>query len=362
MSESMRDPKQDATEAGAPKPEHATEIIRRKEDHIEHALSQGSQIPAQQGGFDAYQLIHQALPDCNLDQIDLSLSFCGKRLSAPLMIASMTGGLDKGAKINQNLALAAQRMGLAMGLGSLRVTHEHPETLKTFWVRDLAPDILLFGNLGAVQLNLGYDSQICESLLKNTGADGLFLHLNPLQEAIQPGGDTQFKGLIDKIARLCLELEAPVLVKECGNGISESVAFQLAQAGVHAVDVSGQGGTSWAWIEAQRTPEAGLKRLGESFGQWGIPTPLSLQYCKRAAPKLPLIASGGIRTGLDMAKAIALGAELCAVASPVLQAALESADAVVEVLELFVHELRIAMFCAGCQNLEELRNAEIIRL
>lgn len=337
-------------------------IVSRKSQHIDLALNQGSQIGAGGHGFGAWSLLHQALPECSLEEIDLSLDVLGKRLSAPILIASMTGGPEQGAQINQNLATAAQQLGLGMGLGSLRVIFEQPETLPTFAVRDLAPEILLLANLGAVQLNTGFSEWHCREAVSRVGADGLYLHLNPLQEAIQPEGDTDFSDLTEHIAEICSQLEFPVLAKECGNGLSGRAARELVSAGIQGLEVSGRGGTSWAWIEAQRQSDPRRKRLGETFAEWGIPTPESIRLCREATPEALIIGSGGIRNGLDAAKAIALGADAVSIAQPLLKAALDSAQAVVAELELFMLELRIAMFCCGARNLAELRQVPIARL
>lgn len=336
------------------------DIVRRKADHIQLALNQGSQIGAAEG-FDAYTLEHQALPELDLQAIDLSTQAFGKSLAAPLLIGSMTGGLEQGARINRHLAEAAQALGLGMGLGSQRVTFEHPETLASFKVRAYAPDILLLANLGAVQLNKGFEASHCQQAVSSVGADGLYLHLNPLQEAIQAEGDTEFGGLSQRIAEVCAQLQVPVLVKECGNGISGATARRLQAAGVQAIEVSGRGGTSWAWIEAQRNPDPRMKRLGKTFAHWGLTTPQSLLACRQAAPELLLIGAGGIRSGLDAAKAIALGADLVSIAQPLLAPALESTEAVIAELQLFLLELRIAMFCAGAKDLAALRQLGVSR-
>lgn len=340
-----------------------SEIVRRKQDHIELALSAGSQIRALGERFSDYVLPHRALPEINLAEIDLGLSLpLGKRsrdLRAPLLIASMTGGMEQGALINRHLAEAAQAMGMGMGLGSQRVTFESPESLSSFQVRRFAPDIALFSNLGAVQLNKGFDLSHCLQAVEQVEADGLYLHLNPLQEAIQDGGDTEFGGLLAQIQQICEHLPYPVWVKECGNGLSGTIAHELVAAGVQGLDISGLGGTSWAWIEAQRNPNPQARRLGETFAHWGISTPRALQDCRAAAPSSLIIASGGIRTGLDAALAIAMGADLVSLAQPLLKAALESTQAVIAELEIFLLELRIAMFCCGAADLTALKQQKV---
>lgn len=336
-------------------------IQQRKLDHLEIALGPRAQF-TRSAGFEHYQFVHQGLPELDLAAIDLSCEFLGKPLKAPLLIASMTGGPARGGEINRRLAMAAQRWGIGMGVGSQRIMLENPAARESFWVRDLAPDILLLGNLGAVQLNYGFDASHCLQAVSAIGADGLYLHLNPLQEAIQPEGNTNFSGLWPKIAALCQELPFPLLLKECGCGISGELAALAAQAGIAAVEVSGAGGTSWALIESQRSRDPLRRQLGETFADWGIPTPVSLQLCREAAPDLPLIASGGIRHGLDAAKALAMGADLVSVARPFLQAATESAAAVEAQIECFLMELRVAMFCVGARNLAELRGKPLLRV
>lgn len=332
-----------------------TDILRRKQDHIDLSLDAGSQIASVGRQFKDYRLPHRALPELDFAAIDLSVQCLGKTLRAPFFIASMTGGLDAGATINRHLAEAAQELGLAMGLGSQRVTLEHPETLASFQVRDVAPDILLLANLGAVQLNLGYGLKECLQVIESVRADALYLHLNSLQEAVQAGGDTQFAGLTERIAEVVNALPYPVMVKECGNGIDGRSAAALKAAGVQGLEVSGHGGTSWGWIEAQRHPTARLQRLGKTFAQWGTPTPLALQQCRQVWSEGFIIASGGVRSGLDAAVAIALGADAVSIAQPLLKPALESTQAVIDELETWMMELKIAMFCCGAQTIDDLK-------
>lgn len=334
-------------------------IVSRKSEHIKLALDPGSQIGAGAEGFAGWYLEHQALPEISLDEIDLGLTMLGKQLQAPLLIASMTGGPELGAAINRNLAAAAQALGLGMGLGSLRVIFERPETLASFQVRDLAPDILLLANLGAVQLNYGFTEWHCREAVARVGADALYLHLNALQEAIQPEGDTDFSVLTEHIAEICSQVSFPVLAKECGNGLSGRAAEELVASGIQGLEVSGRGGTSWAWIEAQRNPDPLRRRLGETFAHWGIPSPESIRLCRDAAPGTLIIGSGGIRNGLDAAKAIALGADAVSIAQPLLKAAQDSPEAVIAEIEIFLLELKIAMFCCGARNLAELRRVPI---
>ena len=336
-------------------------MSQRKLDHIAIALGPRSQF-SRPAGFENLHFVHQALPELSLAEIDLSCEFLGKKLAAPLLISSMTGGPLQGGRINQHLAAAAQFCSIGMGVGSQRIMWSDPAAATSFGVRPVAPDILLLGNLGAVQLNDGFGLAHCREAVERIGADGLYLHLNPLQEAVQPEGDTDFRGLWAKIDSLCRELPFPLLLKECGCGLSGELAARAAQSGVAALEISGAGGTSWALIESQRSADPLRRQLGETFADWGIPTPVSLQLCREAAPQMPLIASGGIRSGLDAAKALALGADLVSVAQPFLQAATESAEAVQARIDLFVMELRVAMFCVGAPNLAALRGKPLLRV
>lgn len=327
---------------------------RRKADHIRINLEEDVQFPNLTTGFERYRLVHQALPELDLTAVDTGVELLGKRLRVPLLISSMTGGTAAAAIINRNLAQAAQARGVAMGLGSQRAGLEQVETAYTFRVRDVAPDILLLANLGAVQLNRGYGLEHCRRAVEMIAADALILHLNPLQEALQADGDWDWRGLLNKIAAVCRGLEVPVVVKEVGWGISEKVARWLADAGVAAIDVAGAGGTSWSAVESHRAATEARRRLALAFADWGIPTAEALLQARRGAPGLPLIASGGMRTGLDAAKALALGAAAVGIASPFLKAAAESAEAVVAGIDHFAAELQIAMFCAGAGNVAAL--------
>jgi isopentenyl-diphosphate delta-isomerase len=337
-----------------------TKTQKRKKEHLEICLDSQAVTGPLGTGLDRYRFIHNALPELDLDDIDLGVAFLGRRLKAPILISSMTGGFDLARKINRNLAAAAQRLGLAMGVGSQRVALEQPSVAASFQVRDVAPDVLLFGNLGAVQLNYGYAIEHCRRAVEMIGADGLILHLNVLQEAAQPEGNRNFKGLTARIADVCRQAEFPVMAKEIGSGISADVAVRLRDAGVRAIDVAGRGGTSWYTVEARR--EAGPGGEAKStFAAWGIPTDEALVQVRRAVPDLPLVASGGIRTGLDMAKCIALGADVAALGQPLLASALESADKVVEFLTGIMHEIRIAMLCAGAADLAALKKSPLVR-
>ncbi len=328
-------------------------MSNRKDEHLTIAASQdvGSRHTT---GLERYALMPCALPEMSLDDVSMATSFLGRRLRAPLLISAMTGGTPRAAEINRRLARAAQRLGLAMGLGSQRVALEGAEPMTTYQVRSLAPDVLLFANLGAVQLNYGLGPDACHRAVEAVGADALMLHLNALQEVIQPGGNTDFRGLLDKIARLCSQAPYPVIVKEVGWGLSAATARQLEAAGVAAVDLAGSGGTSWSRVEGHRLASEHDREVAAAFEDWGLPTADALMRVREACPTLPIIASGGIANGVDIAKCLALGANLVGMARPLLQAALESDEALDQRLEVTLRQLAIAMFCCGARTIEDL--------
>jgi isopentenyl-diphosphate delta-isomerase len=279
----------------------------------------------------------------------------GKQLGAPLLISSMTGGTEQAGIINHRLAEVAQHYKIAMGVGSQRVAVEKPQVADTFAVRKYAPDVLLFANLGAVQLNYSYGLDQCLRIIDILEADALILHLNPLQECIQPKGDKNFKGLLGKISILCSKLPVPVIAKEVGNGISAAMAEKLIAAGVKAIDVAGAGGTSWAKVESERAENSLQRRLGSTFADWGLPTAECITSIRAIAPDVPLIASGGLRHGLDIAKALALGADIAGLAMPFLQAAAVSEAAVSDLAEVLIAEITTVLFCTGNATLEQLK-------
>jgi isopentenyl-diphosphate delta-isomerase len=334
---------------------------QRKQEHLDIVLSNNHEIDGIKTGLEDYWFIHQALPEMDLAGIDLSTDLFGKVLGAPLYISSMVGGIEPARKINCNLATAAQALGLAMGVGSQRCAIEDSDTASTYQVRDVAPDILLFANLGAIQLNYGYGISECRRAVEMIGADGLMLHLNPLHEALQYNGDTNFTGLLSKIEAVCHGLNVPVLVKEVGFGISEDVARQLADAGVVGIDVAGAGGTAWSEVEKQRAFTDDGNRIASAFSTWGIPTADSILMAQSGAPSLTIFASGGIRTGLDVAKIIALGTDAAGIGAPLLIAANGSAQAVIDHLKHIIDELRICMFCIGASNIESLKNTPLLK-
>lgn len=333
---------------------------KRKADHIRINLEEDVAFKKLTNGLESYFFMHQSLPELDLAEIDTHIEILGKRLKTPLLISSMTGGTAKAREINRTLAAAAQMTGMAMGLGSMRAGIEDPTLEETYQVRDVAPDILLFANLGVVQLNYGYDTSHCRRAVDMIKADALILHFNPLQEAVQPEGDGNFSGLLKKIETVCRGLPVPVIAKEVGWGFSREAARQLADAGVAAIDVAGAGGTSWSQVEMHRAPTARHARVAGAFIDWGIPTAASIRYCREAAPSLPVFASGGIRDGIEVAKCIALGASLVGLAGEFLRAAdREGVAGVVELAETITEELRVAMFCSATPNLESLSQATL---
>lgn len=334
----------------------------RKVDHIRINLERDVQFPNLTTGLEYYRFIHQALPEIDLRKIDSTVQLFGKTLSAPLLISSMTGGTTMAARINRHLAEAAQTHGIAMGLGSQRAAIENPDLAETYRVRDIAPDILLFANVGAVQLNYGYGVSECQQAVDMVEADALILHFNVLQEAVQPEGDINFAGLLIKVEDVCKRLSVPVIAKEVGWGFSEQNARDLANAGIAAIDVAGAGGTSWSEVEYHRAPTAFHARVAASFADWGIPTAEAVQYAVKGAPALDVIASGGLRDGIDVAKCIALGAILGGLASPFLKAADQSVEAVDQLIRELTAQIRIAMLCSGAQTVAELQKTPLLKV
>jgi isopentenyl-diphosphate delta-isomerase len=328
-------------------------IEERKSDHIKINLEQDVRS-ARTTGLEHYHFVHEALPELDLERIDTALTLFGRKLAAPILVSSMTGGTAEAATINRRLAEAAQTVGVAMGVGSQRAALEHPELAASFQVRKAAPEILLFANLGAVQLNYGYTVDHCRRAVDMIQADALFLHLNPMQEAVQAGGDTNWGGIAGKIEEVCKKLEVPVLAKEVGWGISERTAKILADCGVAAIDVAGAGGTSWSQVEMHRAPDEFTRELAATFISWGIPTADSILNVKKAAPGMTIFASGGLKDGLDIAKCIALGATLGGMAGNFLRAAAVSTDKAVEMIRLTKRQIEVAMFSAGIGTLTDL--------
>ncbi|HOB49224.1 MAG TPA: type 2 isopentenyl-diphosphate Delta-isomerase [Mycobacterium sp.] len=330
-------------------------LSARKLRHIDACLTGQVDHGRLTTGFERFELPYDALTQTSLSEVDLSTRFLGAPLKAPVLIGAMTGGAELARTINRNLAEAAQKLGVGLMLGSQRIMLGDDPASTTaavsFEVRDLAPDILLIGNIGLAQL-AGTPVELIATALHRIGANALAVHTNPLQEAMQEAGDTDFSGSLDALRRLATELDFPVMVKEVGHGIGSAAAGRLRGLPIAAVDVAGAGGTSWARVEQ-------VVRYGEvrspALADWGIPTAQALMEVSRALPGVPLMASGGIRTGMDAAKALALGADVVAMARPLLAPAIESAAAVVEVLGTLIEELRVCLHCAGSADLQELR-------
>jgi isopentenyl-diphosphate Delta-isomerase len=337
-------------------------IQARKADHLRICLDDTVQCKVTTNGLERFQFKHCCLPELDYDAIDLKTQFLGRYLNAPLLISSMTGGTDLAKVINIRLAKVAQYYNIAMGVGSQRIALEKPDLSGTFAVRSHAPNILLLANLGAVQLNYGCGIDECLRLVEGLEADALILHINPLQECVQSHGDRNFRGLFDKITTLCQQLPVPVIAKEVGNGISGQMATRLLEAGVGAIDVAGAGGTSWAKVEGERALDAKQRRLGQTFAEWGLSTADCIQDVRKLHATVPLIASGGLRTGLDVAKAIALGADLGGMAYPFLKAAYESEELLHELVEILLAELKTVLFCTGSNVLEELKQSKLVSL
>ncbi|MEO0987119.1 MAG: type 2 isopentenyl-diphosphate Delta-isomerase [Cyanobacteria bacterium J06639_14] len=336
------------------------ETQSRKADHIRVCLEQDVQCRSVTTGLERYRFSHCCLPELDWEDLDLTTTFLGKPLQAPLLISSMTGGTEQAHIINRRLAIVAQQYGLAMGVGSQRVAVEMPEVAPTFAIRRYAPDCLLFANLGAVQLNYGYGVKECQQAIDVLEADALILHLNALQESVQTRGDRNFKGLLSKIETLCQRLSVPVIAKEVGNGISAAMAQRLLAAGVTAIDVAGAGGTSWAKVEGGRATDVRQRRLGQTFADWGLPTADCITQVRAIAPAAPLIASGGIRNGLEVAKALALGADLVGLAHPFLVAANHSEESLAALVDCLTEELKTVLLCTGTASIATLKDGDYL--
>lgn len=333
----------------------------RKDDHVDIILNEDVETAGT--GFADVQLVHEALPELHYDEVDTSVEFCGHRLNAPLVIESMTGGHRNTTELNRALAEAAAEAGIAMGVGSQRAALEDPadDVVESFAVvRDVAPTTFLYGNVGAAQLD-EYGVAGVERAVEMIDADAMAIHLNFLQEAAQPEGDVDARGCLERIETVCSELSVPVIVKETGNGLSRTTARKLADAGVDVLDVAGKGGTTWSGVEAHRARAAGADRhakVGERFRSWGIPTAVST--AEAAEVHSCVVSSGGVRSGLDVAKSIALGARAGGMAKPFLRPAGEGAEAVLDVIRDAVAELRTAMFVSGCSAVEDLQETEYV--
>ncbi len=327
---------------------------QRKLDHLRICLEE--EVESEYTGLEDVMLIHRALPEIDFAEIDTSKKFLGKKLSFPFLIASMTGGHPETKNINANLARAVEETGIGMGVGSQRAAIEDSSLADSFAVvREYAPKAFIYANIGAPQL-LKMGVEVVDKAIEMIDADAVAIHLNYLQEAVQPEGDLDARGCINLIAEVCESVKVPVIVKETGAGISREVAIMLKNAGVDAVDVGGKGGTTFSGVEVYRGRDEVMKSVGADFWDWGIPTAFSVVDCYRI---LPVIATGGIRSGLDAAKAIAIGAEIASAALPFLRAAAESSEAVIREIEYFKRGLLTAMFLTGCRRVAELRQTRI---
>ena len=325
-------------------------ISNRKLEHLLICKNYDVEFKDKTTGFEDIELVHNALPEVDKNEIDLSTSVFGKKLDSPLFITAITGGHPASKDINKQLAIAAEQNNIALGVGSQRAACEHPELADTYSVvRENAPDCLLVGNIGAPQLNLS------NKAVEILDADILAIHLNPLQESIQPEGDLDARGYLDLISKITDLVDIPVMAKETGCGISAETAKQLADAGVSFIDVEGAGGTSWAAVETYRSDD---KYYGELFWDWGIPTAISTAEVVNTVD-VPVISSGGIRTGLEAAKAIALGADSVGMALPFLKKSISQED-LNQFIKKFNDSLRIAMFLVGANNIEELKQSKLV--
>jgi isopentenyl-diphosphate Delta-isomerase len=339
-----------------------SDITQRKAEHLDIVLSGAASGAASMAGFDAVRFAHSALPDLDLATVDVSTTFLSKRLSAPLLISSMTGGPARADAINAALAEAAGALGIAFAVGSQRVALEGRGAggfNRSLRAR-LGPDLPLLANFGAAQLKTWNGPDMARRALEMIEADALIIHLNPLQEALQAGGDQDWSGLLPKLQALVRATTAPVIVKEVGNGISAPLARRLVDAGITILDVAGAGGTSWAAVEGARAPNAHLRAVAGAFHDWGIPTARAIADVRAACPDATVIASGGIRSGVDVAKAIRLGANLAGQAAGTLQAALDGPDAVVAHFRVLIDQLRIACFCTASRDLAALSRAPLL--
>ncbi len=333
----------------------------RKSQHLDIVLNGGVAARHTQTGFDTIQFEHVAAPELNLDAIDLSTTFLGRKLSAPFLISSMTGGPQRAAAINLRLAQAAQALGIAFAVGSQRIAVEGGEHAGfTRQLRAIAPSIPILANLGAAQIRGPGGLDHARRAVDMIDADALIIHLNPLQEAVQSGGDRDWTGVIATIEQTVKALLVPVVVKEVGCGLSASLAKRLFDIGVTTLDVAGAGGTSWAAVEAERAEHPRDKAIAAAFRDWGIPTATAIREVRSACPQATVIASGGLKTGIDAAKSIRLGADLCGFAAGILASALDSSQAVVDQFEIAIEQLRITCFCTGSSDLSALRHARLV--
>jgi isopentenyl-diphosphate delta-isomerase len=336
---------------------------KRKAEHIRICLNQKAQARKITTGFEDVQFVHRALPEIDKKKIDLSTTVLGHRFSAPLIVGALTGGTEEATRINAAIAETVETLGLGMGVGSQRAAIEDKKLEKSFTVaRKKAPTAFLIANIGGVQLVHGYGLKEVKKVVEMIDADAVAIHLNALQEAVQPEGQTNFKGVLAKIGEIAGKLDKPVIVKETGAGIAAEDAEKLEAAGVKAIDVGGAGGTSFAAVEYYRAKgqENDVQRfLADVFWDWGIPTAASLAETTQTV-KIPVIASGGVRNGADIAKALALNASLASVSQPALETAVKGAKDTEDMLSLLMEELRNVMFLVGAESVTQLAKAPIV--
>lgn len=339
-------------------------IEKRKERHLRLSIDEDVQSDIR-NGFQDVRLIHQALPEIDLEEVSAETELFGKRLSHPLIVSAITGGTEFGERINSTLAGVVEELGIGIGVGSQRIAIENPGVEHTFTVvRDRAPSSLVMGNIGCPQLALGWGVEEARRCVDMIGADALVIHMNPLQEAIQIEGETRYRGVLEKIGKIADTLGVPVVAKETGCGISREVAESLEGIGVEALELSGVGGTSWAAVEhhiAKVEEKKEQENLGEALWNWGIPTAISVVETSRSTD-LKIIASGGIRTGVEAAKAIALGADAVGIAQPFLEKAVEGKGVLKEHIESILRELKTVMFLVGARDIQELKGVPAIIL
>lgn len=341
--------------------ETLSNIGNRKNNHLEINIHQDVKS-SNTTGLEKFRLIHSALPEIDLADVDASVNLFGRRLSYPLQISSMTGGTKRALKINRILAGAAETHGIAIGVGSQRIGIEDRSKMDSFRVREFAPNALIFANLGTVQLNYGFTSAKYNLAVEAIEADALIMHLNPLQEALMDNGNTNFSKLLKKIEDICKKSSVPVIVKEVGWGINCIVAKKLYDAGVSAIDVAGAGGTSWSEVEKIRAEDTIRKKVAEGFKGWGIPTADAIADIRKLEKNKLLFASGGILNGIDIIKCIALGADLCGIARPLLLRAVESEQSLNEYLSVVTRQIKVTMFAIGAQNISEISEDKITRI
>lgn len=343
-------------------PNDETRVVStRKDQHLDIVAKSDVAFGGLALGLGRFTLEYDALPEIDLDEVDLTTTFLGKTLKAPIVIGAMTGGSARAGRVNERLAKAAAKVGVGLALGSQRAMIVDPSLTSTFDVRAHADVPLVIGNVGAVQLNYGVDADAIVRATEAVSADALNLHLNPLQEAVQPEGDTRFRGLAAKIDGVARASTVPVLVKEVGAGLGGRALAKLAKLGIAGVEVAGVGGTSWSKVESHRAPEgSALRETGMRLGGFGVPTADAIVLARRHLGARAVVGSGGVRTGMDIAVGLALGADVMALAAPFLAAAEESAEAVERVLAGLVHELRVIAFTTGARNVAELRGVRVI--